>query len=96
MYTCPIAAVRHFSRPVYGLQFHPEVGHTPEGPKILRNFLYDVCGCRDLQVPGPAARGSQIRGQQFAVGLELSLVQQLADTFVLLDQLATHLRRDVR
>jgi GMP synthase (glutamine-hydrolysing) len=46
--TCPIAAVRHFSRPVYGLQFHPEVGHTPEGGKILRNFLVAVCGCRGL------------------------------------------------
>lgn len=46
--TCAIAAVRHFSRPVYGLQFHPEVGHTPEGPKLLRNFLFNVCGCRGL------------------------------------------------
>ncbi len=46
--TCPIAAVRHFSRPVYGLQFHPEVSHTPEGSKILRNFLVNVCGCRGL------------------------------------------------
>src|SRR5947209_12446157 len=46
--TCPIAAVRHFSRPVYGLQFHPEVSHTPEGAKVLRNFLFGVCGCRGL------------------------------------------------
>jgi GMP synthase (glutamine-hydrolysing) len=46
--TCPIAAVRHFSRPVYGLQFHPEVSHTPGGPAILRNFLTTVCGCRGL------------------------------------------------
>ncbi len=46
--TCPIAAVRHFSRPVYGLQFHPEVGHTPEGGKILRNFLCNICGCHGL------------------------------------------------
>src|SRR5689334_6311353 len=45
---CPIAAVRHFSRPVYGLQFHPEVSHTPAGSTILRNFLYGVCGCRGL------------------------------------------------
>ncbi len=43
--TCPVAAVRHRSRPIYGLQFHPEVGHTPQGSRILRNFLYDVCGC---------------------------------------------------
>jgi GMP synthase (glutamine-hydrolysing) len=46
--TCPIAAVRHFKRPIFGLQFHPEVGHTPEGGKILRNFLVNVCGCRGL------------------------------------------------
>ncbi|GMU24875.1 MAG: GMP synthase [glutamine-hydrolyzing] [Phycisphaerae bacterium] len=43
---CPIAAIRHRSRPIYGVQFHPEVTHTPCGGQILRNFLYDVCGCR--------------------------------------------------
>jgi GMP synthase (glutamine-hydrolysing) len=46
--TCPVAAVRHRSQPVYGLQFHPEVSHTPYGSLILRNFLYGVCGCRGL------------------------------------------------
>jgi GMP synthase (glutamine-hydrolysing) len=46
--TCPVAAVRHRTRPVYGLQFHPEVNHTPDGRHILRNFLYGVCGCRGL------------------------------------------------
>jgi GMP synthase (glutamine-hydrolysing) len=46
--TCPVAAVRHRSRPVFGLQFHPEVGHTPYGSRMLRNFLYDVCGCQGL------------------------------------------------
>ena len=44
--TCPVAAVRHMQRPVYGLQFHPEVAHTEHGGKILRNFLYEICGCR--------------------------------------------------
>jgi GMP synthase (glutamine-hydrolysing) len=43
--TCPLAAVRHRNRPVFGLQFHPEVSHTPYGSRILRNFLYEVCGC---------------------------------------------------
>jgi GMP synthase (glutamine-hydrolysing) len=43
--TCPIAAVRHTSRPIFGLQFHPEVTHTPRGSKILANFLTTVCGC---------------------------------------------------
>jgi GMP synthase (glutamine-hydrolysing) len=46
--TCPFAAVRHRTRPVYGLQFHPEVSHTPAGGQILRNFLYEVCGCHGL------------------------------------------------
>ncbi len=43
---CPCAAVRHRSRPFFGVQFHPEVTHTPCGDQIIRNFLYNVCGCR--------------------------------------------------
>jgi GMP synthase (glutamine-hydrolysing) len=43
--TCPVAAVRHETQPIYGLQFHPEVSHTPQGGRVLRNFLYEVCGC---------------------------------------------------
>ncbi|HUS38110.1 MAG TPA: glutamine-hydrolyzing GMP synthase [Pirellulales bacterium] len=44
--TCPIAAVKHQDLPVYGLQFHPEVTHTPLGARILANFLNEVCGCQ--------------------------------------------------
>ena len=43
--SCPLAAVRHRDRPIFGLQFHPEVSHTPAGRQILRNFLYRICGC---------------------------------------------------
>lgn len=43
--TCHLAAVRHRRLPIYALQFHPEVTHTPDGPNILRNFLLGVCGC---------------------------------------------------
>ena len=49
--SCPYAAVHHRSKPVYGVQFHPEVSHTPYGNQIIRNFLYDICGCTgDWQV----------------------------------------------
>jgi GMP synthase (glutamine-hydrolysing) len=41
--TCPIAAVRHRKRPVYGLQFHPEVAHTAYGALIFANFLDRIC-----------------------------------------------------
>ena len=41
--TCPWAAVQHQTLPVYGLQFHPEVTHTPEGHKVLKNFLVTIC-----------------------------------------------------
>ncbi len=44
--TCPLAAVRHKTLPVYGLQFHPEVTHTPAGSTILANFVRTLCGCR--------------------------------------------------
>ncbi len=40
---CPLAAIRHRRRPFFGVQFHPEVTHTPHGTKILENFLYRVC-----------------------------------------------------
>ena len=44
--TCPYAAVRHKKIKFFGVQFHPEVSHTPKGPQILKNFLYDICGCK--------------------------------------------------
>lgn len=40
-----IAACGDVERHIYGLQFHPEVTHTHQGPQILRNFLYKICGC---------------------------------------------------
>jgi len=44
--TCPYAAVKHRTLPLYGLQFHPEVTHTPFGSLVLANFLKSVCHCR--------------------------------------------------
>ncbi|MDB9822868.1 glutamine-hydrolyzing GMP synthase [Deltaproteobacteria bacterium] len=41
----PIAAMTDSSRKFFGVQFHPEVAHTPKGKKILKNFLFRICGC---------------------------------------------------
>src|ERR1043165_8621898 len=42
---CPLAAIGDPVRKIYGVQFHPEVTHTPKGRQILRNFLYQIAGC---------------------------------------------------
>ncbi len=54
--TCPIAAVKHRCQPVYGLQFHPEVTHTPQGQLILGNFLKTICQCTGKWKIGDFAR----------------------------------------
>jgi GMP synthase (glutamine-hydrolysing) len=54
--TCRLAAVKHKTLPVYGLQFHPEVTHTAFGKEILGNFLTKVCGCRGTWKIGDFAR----------------------------------------
>ena len=43
--TCPYAAARHRTRPFWGVQFHPEVTHTPRGEQVFQNFLYEICKC---------------------------------------------------
>jgi len=47
----PIATMAHPVRRLYGLQFHPEVAHTPQGSQILRNFLYRVCNLQGTWTP---------------------------------------------
>lgn len=44
--TCSYAAVQHKNVPFFGLQFHPEVTHTPCGTRIFQSFLYKICQCR--------------------------------------------------
>ncbi|RKP23283.1 hypothetical protein SYNPS1DRAFT_18864, partial [Syncephalis pseudoplumigaleata] len=45
--TAPYAAIAHEEKLLYGIQFHPEVTHSEQGPLILRNFVIDVCKCRN-------------------------------------------------
>jgi len=41
----PFAAIRHVDRPIWGIQFHPEVSHTESGSEIYANFVHGICGC---------------------------------------------------
>lgn len=59
--TCPVAAMADDKRKLYGVQFHPEVMHTPEGNKMLQNFLYFVCECSGDWVMSDFAKESIIR-----------------------------------
>ena len=43
---CPVAAFKHKNKPIYGLQWHPEVTHTENGMQMLRNFIFEVCKCK--------------------------------------------------
>jgi len=44
--SCPVAAFKHKDRPIYGLQWHPEVIHTENGMRMLHNFIFEVCKCK--------------------------------------------------
>jgi GMP synthase (glutamine-hydrolysing) len=46
--SCPTGAIRDLSRRLYGVQFHPEVHHTPRGKEILSNFLFRICKLNPL------------------------------------------------
>ncbi len=47
----PLAAIADEDRRLYGIQFHPEVAHTPQGPALLENFVKRICGCRGDWTP---------------------------------------------
>ncbi|MCX6133355.1 MAG: glutamine-hydrolyzing GMP synthase [Ignavibacteriales bacterium] len=47
----PICAIRNASKRIFGVQFHPEVAHTPQGKKVLGNFLFNVCGAKGDWTP---------------------------------------------
>ncbi len=44
--------MRHETKPIYGVQFHPEVAHTPRGGEIIANFLFQVCHAKPSWTPG--------------------------------------------
>ncbi len=70
-----VAAIGNPDAHIYGVQFHPEVQHTPNGSAILRRFLYEVCGCTGDWTPGSFIDEAierirlQVRGEQVVCGL---------------------------
>ncbi|EPT01677.1 hypothetical protein FOMPIDRAFT_1161212 [Fomitopsis schrenkii] len=44
--SAPYAALAHNSKPLYGIQFHPEVTHSPKGKEVIGNFVLKICGCQ--------------------------------------------------
>jgi GMP synthase (glutamine-hydrolysing) len=67
--TTPIAAFEDRERRLYGVQFHPEVVHTPYGQEILKNFLYDVAGASPTWTPA-AVIEEQVERIRATVGSE--------------------------
>jgi len=72
---CPIAGMADEQRRFYGLQFHPEVTHTPQGPAILARFVREICGCRgDWNMPDYVTEAvekirAQVGGEEVILGL---------------------------
>ncbi len=48
----PVAAFEDRRRPLFGVQFHPEVAHTPRGTELINTFLFEICGCSPDWTPG--------------------------------------------
>ena len=67
-------AMEDLGRGIFGVQFHPEVAHTPLGAQVLRNFLFNVCGCRGDWSPAAVIEDQvgRIRSEVGAEGLVVS------------------------
>ena len=84
----PVAAFRARTRPIYGVQFHPEVAHTPRGQEIVDNFLFRICGCAGDWTAGAFVTESVDRiraiagGEQVVCGLSGGVDSSVAAALV--------------
>ncbi len=84
----PVAAMGDLARGLYGLQFHPEVVHTPCGREILRNFAIQVCGCAPDWTPAAfieqavAAIRAQVGAERVVCGLSGGVDSAVVATLV--------------
>jgi len=79
----PYAVMAHRSRPIYGLQFHPEVVHTPLGRQVIANFLFKVCGLKGNWTPRSFIKESIARiREQVGDGRALAAISGGVDSSV--------------
>ncbi len=87
----PVAAFSagsKYKHPLYGLQFHPEVYHSVEGKKIIRNFLLEICGCKAEWTPASfvqetvAALKKQIGNRKVIMALSGGVDSTVAATLI--------------
>lgn len=83
-----VAAFQHRDKPLYGIQFHPEVTHSVEGKNLLRNFVVHICGCPqewtpDLFVESTVGRlRDQLRADKVVMALSGGVDSTVAATLV--------------
>ncbi|HEX3867214.1 MAG TPA: glutamine-hydrolyzing GMP synthase [Gemmatimonadaceae bacterium] len=84
----PIAAMRHTSKPIHCVQFHPEVAHTPRGGELISNFLFEICHARPTWTPGAFVASeiekvrSMVGGQRVICGLSGGVDSSVAAALV--------------
>ncbi|MFO7765837.1 MAG: glutamine-hydrolyzing GMP synthase [Pelovirga sp.] len=71
----PVCAIQNLQRHIYGVQFHPEVNHTPQGALMMNTFVRKICGCSGQWTPGKivddavARIREQVGNEQVILGL---------------------------
>ena len=85
---CPVAAMKNDAKKLYAVQFHAEVEHTPFGRTLIKNFLYEVCGCKGDWDMGDFAQNmiatmkAQIGEKKVLCGLSGGVDSSVAATMV--------------
>ncbi len=84
----PVSAIEHASRPIFGVQFHPEVAHTPRGGELIANFLFAICSATPGWTPGAfvdehvARIRAQVGGAEVICGLSGGVDSSVAAALV--------------
>jgi GMP synthase (glutamine-hydrolysing) len=84
----PVCAIQDVARNLYGVQFHPEVNHTPRGEQLLDRFVRQICGCTGQWTPGHIIEDAVIRireqvgSDQVILGLSGGVDSSVAATLI--------------